>query len=86
MSLESPTRPPNSFAHLRPAEIFAVNVVGFYGTGSLIRDLLELVHLPWFPPTGVAWQLGGAVSFALASHYWSRRHASSGESGSRPAV
>src|SRR3954471_11831115 len=78
MSLESPPRPLNSFARLRPGEIFAVNVVGVYGAGALIRDLLGVVHLSWFAQTGVAWQLGGAVSFALASHYWSRRHPPTG--------
>jgi hypothetical protein len=66
--------------------MFAINTVGFYGAGALLRDLLGAVHIPWLPETGVAWRVIGAVSYATAWYYWSRRQLESKASASRPAI
>jgi hypothetical protein len=87
MGMEAPLRAGNSFAQLGSAGVFAVNVVGFYGVGALLRDLLGTVHIGWFSQTSVGWRLAGAFGYAVVAHYWSvRGRASAGPSRSRPAV
>lgn len=77
----------NPFANLGPTAIFTESVAGFYGVGSLMRDLLGTVHLSWLVQTSFAWRLGGAISYALTAHCWWLRARSSVEPpASRPAV